>query len=288
MNETGAAAIDIASVKARHEALFAPNWRARTAVVGVIAAMTALYVVAFVTFDVPWARVVPGLRQLAWFVVAMFPPDPDGHLITYLNALGETLAIALLGTLLGAVLALPLGVLAARNVIPSAFLRLPIKRFFDAVRGVDTLIWALIWINVVGLGPFAGVLAIATSDFGALGKLFAEIIEFGRCEGTGRRAGRWRAAAGRGAIRASPAGASGDCGTGPLFHRIEHALGHDHRGRRRGGDWAASLRADSGVGMEASFLPHPVDPYLRRRDRLHFRQAARCHGRSSHIARLIG
>lgn len=177
MNETGAAAIDIASVKARHEALFAPNWRARTAVVGVVAAMIALYVAAFVYFDVPWARVIPGLRQLVWFVVAMFPPDPGGHLVTYLNALGETLAIALLGTLLGAVLALPLGVLAARNVIPSAFLRLPIKRFFDSVRGVDTLIWALIWINVVGLGPFAGVLAIATSDFGALGKLFAEIIE---------------------------------------------------------------------------------------------------------------
>ncbi len=173
MNETGAAAIDIASVKARHEALFAPNWRVRTTVVGVIAAMTALYVAAFVYFDVPWARVIPGLRQLVWFVVAMFPPDPGGHLVTYLNALGETLAIALLGTLLGAVLALPLGVLAARNVIPSAFLRLPIKRFFDSVRGVDTLIW----INVVGLGPFAGVLAIATSDFGALGKLFAEIIE---------------------------------------------------------------------------------------------------------------
>jgi len=177
VNETGAAAIDIASVKARHEALFAPNWRARTAVVGVVAAMIALYVAAFVYFDVPWARVIPGLRQLVWFVVAMFPPDPGGHLVTYLNALGETLAIALLGTLLGAVLALPLGVLAARNVIPSAFLRLPIKRFFDSVRGVDTLIWALIWINVVGLGPFAGVLAIATSDFGALGKLFAEIIE---------------------------------------------------------------------------------------------------------------
>ena len=115
--------------------------------------MTALYVAAFVYFDVPWTRVVPGLRQLVWFVVAMFPPDPGGHLVTYLDALGETLAIAFLGTLLGAVLALPLGVLAARNVIPSAFLRLPIKRFFDAVRGVDTLIW----INVVGLGPFAGV-----------------------------------------------------------------------------------------------------------------------------------
>jgi phosphonate transport system permease protein len=66
-----------------------------------------------------------------------FPPDPCGHLVTYGNALGETLAIALLGTLLGAVLAVPLGVLAARNVVPPALLRLPIKRFFDAVRGVD-------------------------------------------------------------------------------------------------------------------------------------------------------
>jgi phosphonate transport system permease protein len=107
----------------------------------------------------------------------MVPPDPGEHFVTYVNGLGETLAISLLGTLLGALFALPLGVLAARNVIPAAWLRLPVKRFFDAVRGVDTLIWALIWINVVGLGPFAGVLAIATSDFGALGKLFAEIIE---------------------------------------------------------------------------------------------------------------
>jgi phosphonate transport system permease protein len=176
VNDTSAT-IDIASVRARHEKLFAPNWRVRTIAGGVIAGMVALYVGALYYFDVPWGRVVPGLRQLVWFMGEMFPPDPGGHLVTYLDALGETLAIALLGTLLGAVLALPLGVLAARNVIPIALLRLPIKRFFDAVRGVDTLIWALIWINVVGLGPFAGVLAIATSDFGALGKLFAEIIE---------------------------------------------------------------------------------------------------------------
>ena len=100
-----------------------------------------------------------------------FRPIPAAISSTYLNALGETLAIAFLGTLTGALFALPLGILAARNVIPTAWLRLPIKRFFDVVRGIDTLIWALIWINVVGLGPFAGVLAIATSDFGALGKI---------------------------------------------------------------------------------------------------------------------
>jgi phosphonate transport system permease protein len=64
-----------------------------------------------------------------------------------------------------------------RNVIPAALLRFLPRRVFDTIRGVDTLIWALVWINVVGLGPFAGVLAIATSDFGAFGKLFSEAIE---------------------------------------------------------------------------------------------------------------
>ena len=219
MSETSAAN-DVATVRARHEALFAPNWRRRVLVVGVIAAMTALYVGAFATFDVPWARIVPGFRQLVWFVGEMFPPDPGEHFVTYLNALGETLAIALLGTLLGALLALPLGALAARNVIPSALFRLPIKRFFDAVRGVDTLIWALIWINVVGLGPFAGVLAIATSDFGALGKLFAEIIELADAkqpEGVRAAGGRrWTEVR----IRPHAAGAAGDRRTNPLFHRI--------------------------------------------------------------------
>jgi phosphonate transport system permease protein len=173
----GANGIDVAALKSRHRAAFAANWRVRLTTALVVAAMLALYVGAFVYFDVPWGRLLPGLNQLAWFVSEMAPPDPGGHLVTYVNALGETLAISCLGTLLGALFALPLGVLAARNVVSAALLRLPIKRFFDGVRGIDTLIWALIWINVVGLGPFAGVLAIATSDFGALGKLFAEIIE---------------------------------------------------------------------------------------------------------------
>ena len=64
-----------------------------------------------------------------------------------------------------------------RNIVPSNIFRFPIRRFLDTIRGVDTLIWALVWINVVGLGPFAGVLAIAVSDFGAFGKLFSEAIE---------------------------------------------------------------------------------------------------------------
>ena len=106
----------------------------------------------------------------------MLPPDPGSSLPLYLKALGETLSIALLGTTIAAVLALPVSLLAARNVVPD-MIRFPVRRLLDSIRGIDTLIWALVWINVVGLGPFAGVLAIAVSDFGAFGKLFSEAIE---------------------------------------------------------------------------------------------------------------
>jgi phosphonate transport system permease protein len=107
----------------------------------------------------------------------MLPPDPGASLPLYLKALGETLSIALLGTTLAAFMALPVSLLAARNIVRSSLLRFPVRRLLDTIRGVDTLIWALVWINVVGLGPFAGVLAIAVSDFGSFGKLFSEAIE---------------------------------------------------------------------------------------------------------------
>ncbi len=107
----------------------------------------------------------------------MFPPTPGNKLPLFLHALAETLAIALLGTLVAAIFAFPVGLLAAKNVVPNIFAHFAVRRFLDMIRGVDVLIWALIFINVVGLGPFAGILAIAVSDFGTFGKLFSEAIE---------------------------------------------------------------------------------------------------------------
>jgi phosphonate transport system permease protein len=120
-----------------------------------------------------------GLGSLGNFVVLMFPPDwgDNASLWRYTKALAETVAIALLGTMLAAVIALPLSFIAARNTTVSLILRFFARRSFDTLRGVDTLVWALIWVNVVGLGPFAGVLAIAISDIGSFGKLFSEAIE---------------------------------------------------------------------------------------------------------------
>ncbi len=124
-------------------------------------------------------RFLSGFGNLGTFVVLMLPPDP-GSLARagiFVKALFETVAIAFLGTILAAILALPLGFVAARNVIANRLVHFLARRSLDTVRGVDALIWALIWVNVVGLGPFAGMLAIMTSDLGAFGKLYSEAIE---------------------------------------------------------------------------------------------------------------
>ncbi len=120
-----------------------------------------------------------GMGRLVEIAGLMLPPDPGSwaHARAYGMALIETVAIALLGTMSAAILALPVGLLAARNVTAQRIVRFFARRSLDTIRSVDILVWALIWINVVGLGPFAGALAIMTSDIGSFGKLFSEAIE---------------------------------------------------------------------------------------------------------------
>jgi phosphonate transport system permease protein len=168
-----------AALQARHPAVFTPDWRTRSLVIGSLALALAVFIGGFAMLDISWGRVFAGMGRLGEFVELMLPPTfgAIAKLESYLWSLAETLAIAFLGTLLAAVFALPFGFLAARNVIPNWLVRFTTRRVLDSIRSVDTLIWALIWITVVGLGPFAGVLAIMTSDFGSFGKLFSEAIE---------------------------------------------------------------------------------------------------------------
>jgi phosphonate transport system permease protein len=168
---------DLPGLRARYPAIFLRPLSSRLAIPLLLGAAAALLLLGLIALEFSPARMLAGLHQLGWITMMMMPPDPGSSLPTYLRAMGETLSIALLGTVLAAVVALPVSLLAARNIVPSAIFRFPVRRFLDTIRGVDTLIWALVWINVVGLGPFAGVLAIAVSDFGAFGKLFSEAIE---------------------------------------------------------------------------------------------------------------
>jgi len=165
------------AIRQRHAALIAGSGREKWITALVLSAMAGLALFALLRLDVSLSQLGAGLVQLGTFLSLMVPPSPGTQLNSLLEALAETVAIAFLGTLLAALISFPLGFLAARNTTVNAFVRWLTRRSADTIRGVDTLIWALIWINVVGLGPFAGVLAIMTSDIGSFTKLYSEAIE---------------------------------------------------------------------------------------------------------------
>jgi len=94
----------------------------------------------------------------------------------YLNAMLETLAIAIWGTLLAVIVGIPFGILSADNVVPR-WVAFPIRRVMDACRAINELVFALIFIAAVGLGPFAGVMALWIHTTGVIAKLFSEAVE---------------------------------------------------------------------------------------------------------------
>jgi phosphonate transport system permease protein len=174
-------AVDARVLAARHSSLLRPQRGRLLRRALVLAALAVPLALAVHALDIGWLRVLAGLGKLGDLVVLMWPPLPGSaaSAALYLRGLAESLAIAFLGTLLAALLAFPVALLAARNVVPNPFVHFTVRRGFDAVRAVDVLIWALLWVSAVGLGPFAGVLAIACSDFGIFGKLFSEALEAG-------------------------------------------------------------------------------------------------------------
>jgi len=169
--------VDPAAVLAQHRSLLTKPWQQRAAAIGWPAVIAGLFVFSIWWLGISFGQIGPGLAALFKFIGLMFPPSTGGHLQLFLKAMGETLSIAFLGTLMASGLATPLAMLAAKNTSPNGMLRFLVRRLLDVIRGIDTLIWALVFVGVVGLGPFAGVLAIAVSDTGALGKLFSEAIE---------------------------------------------------------------------------------------------------------------
>ncbi|MDC0474317.1 phosphonate ABC transporter, permease protein PhnE [Hyphomicrobiales bacterium] len=89
----------------------------------------------------------------------------------------QTLSMAFLGTLAASIISIPLGLLASSQVIKMTLPRFIIRRFLDFIRGVDILIWALIFVRAFGLGPLSGVLAIFVADTGTLSKLYSEAAD---------------------------------------------------------------------------------------------------------------
>ncbi|WP_417516093.1 phosphonate ABC transporter, permease protein PhnE [Minwuia sp.] len=129
-------------------------------------------------FDLAFSgeRLDPSMSNAA-LIFRTFRDNPDWQHGAVFVALLETLMMAVLGTFTAALVALPLAFLAARNFTPAGGVRFLVRRLFDFVRGIDMLIWSLIFIRAFGLGPLTGALAIAFTDTGTLGKLFSEALE---------------------------------------------------------------------------------------------------------------
>ena len=92
-------------------------------------------------------------------------------------AIFETILMAFLGTIGGALIALPLAFVAAKNFTPLGVFRFATRRFFDFLRGVDALIWTIVLSRAFGPGPLTGALAILVTDTGTFGKIFSEAVE---------------------------------------------------------------------------------------------------------------
>lgn len=125
--------------------------------------------------EVSLGRVVEGLPFMGDFLRRMIPPDLS-VLGNALRGAMETIQIAVVGTAVAAVLALPMGFAAARNAAPP-WLFYWARSLLNAFRAVDTLVYALFFVAAVGLGPFPGVLAVMVYTATVLAKLYSEAIE---------------------------------------------------------------------------------------------------------------
>lgn len=118
-----------------------------------------------------------GFENLSRFLGGMFPPSHGNALPRILDALLQTFGMAFAGTLIAVIAAVPLGMIGAKNIVPFGPLHFLIRRTFDFFRGIPALIWALILVSAFGLGPLAGVIALALADTPVLSKLYAEALE---------------------------------------------------------------------------------------------------------------
>lgn len=169
---------DIAAAKARLPDAF--DTRAKRLLRLLVALGGAAYVGFCVwVFEITFEKLFGGLNKMGIVLTQMIvwkdflSWDFTGILI----GLAETLGMALLGTTIASVFAIVLGFIAANNVVRNPIIHHATRRFLDLLRGVDTLIWALVFVRAVGLGPLAGVLSIIVSDTGTLSKLYSEAIE---------------------------------------------------------------------------------------------------------------
>mgnify|MGYP001792207425 CR=1 FL=1 len=170
----------IQAAMAEHPRAFRDTPAVRTRKIVLWTAFIGLFCWCLYDFNFSPERIWTGLERLGRVLSFMFPPhiwETWEEWLEIFTALGETLAMAFMGTLLGALVAFPLSFLGAKNINRIFWVRQGTRRVYDVIRAFETLILALIFIRAFGLGPLAGILAIAVSEIGTFAKLFSEALE---------------------------------------------------------------------------------------------------------------
>lgn len=152
---------------------FPTDWRVRAAKLLLLA--YALYAAS--TLDLTWTRFVSGLDNGAIFLSRMFPPQTAADKLQLLyEGVLESMQIAVLATFFGVLLALPLGIFAARNLMPAG-VSWAARGFIALCRSLHPVIVAILFVKAVGFGALAGALALIVASIGFISKLFGEAVE---------------------------------------------------------------------------------------------------------------
>jgi phosphonate transport system permease protein len=150
---------------------FRPDWRMRA----VWLAFAVYVIYAARQLDFTWARFVVGIDRGGAFLGRMFPPEFTRWQLM-VEGLVESLQIAVIASAAGILLSLPIGLLAARNLMP-AVVTVPARAVIALARSFHPIIVAIIFVKAIGFGPLAGILALILASIGFVAKLFAEAIE---------------------------------------------------------------------------------------------------------------
>jgi len=161
---------------------FSREWRRFTPAQRVARFLVYLVIVAAIVTAAQTIEIIPEFladapEQVVDLLTRMWPVDWAAYEIDVQAAMIETIHIAALGTLLALVLALPVGILAAHNLVRSTPLNLAAKLVLVSSRSVNSLVWALLFVGIFGPGALAGTLAIAFRSIGFVGKLVGEALE---------------------------------------------------------------------------------------------------------------
>ena len=162
-----------------HPKIFFPIWKRSP-----IKILSALSIFIYLVFSINYFNFsindfISGFAKMKPVIISMITWNDffSWNFYSIFTGILQTLAMAFLGTIAASFVSIPLGLFASKQVIKVTLPRFFIRRFLDFIRGIDILIWALIFVRAFGLGPLSGVLAIFVADTGTLSKLYSEAAD---------------------------------------------------------------------------------------------------------------